>query len=215
MCTSQKISKMKKYVITSADGKRRLTQTTYPSREEAGDALMYYIDTNNAGYPKGDDNYLNPFDFTLVEVESEDANELVTDLDSAKKVLDFKLNDGLTLVHGSAGRCAIDAKKAAWLVRSVDNENLKALIVLNKLFILARAWNKVDGFVPNFLDNGQRKYYPYFVRDPGDAKHIIVNVSVTVGCDALCLNRICFKSEKRAMQFGEKFIDLFKQVLLK
>ena len=44
--------KMKKYIITSADGKRRLTQTTYASREEAGDALMYYIDTNNAGYPK-------------------------------------------------------------------------------------------------------------------------------------------------------------------
>lgn len=27
---------MKKYIITSADGKRRLTQTAYPSREEAG-----------------------------------------------------------------------------------------------------------------------------------------------------------------------------------
>lgn len=176
---------------------------------------MYYIDTNNAGYPKGNANYLNPFDFILVEVESKDANELVTEFDSAKKVLDFKLNDGLTLVHGLAGRCAIDAKKAAWLVRNVDNENLKALIVLNKLFILARAWNKVDGFVPNFLDNGQRKHYPYFVRDPGDAKQIIVNTSVTVGCDALCLNRICFKSEKRAKQFGEQFIDLFKQILLK
>lgn len=48
-----------------------------------------------------------------------------------------------------------------------------------------------------------------------DAKQIIVNASVTVGCDALCLNRICFKSEKRAKQFGEQFIDLFKQILLK
>lgn len=206
---------MKKYIITYADGGRRLTQTNYASREEAGDALMYYIETNNAGYQKGDDDHLNPFDFTLIEVESKDTNELVTDFNSAKKVLGFKLNDGFTLVHSSAGRCAIDAKKAAWLVRSVDNENLKVLIALNKLFTLARAWNKVDGFVPNFLDNGQRKYYPYFVRDPGDAKQIIVNASVTVGCDALCLNRICFKSEKRAKQFGEQFIDLFKQILLK
>lgn len=206
---------MKKYIITYADGKRRLTQTIYASREEAGDALMYYININNAGYQKGDDNYLNPFDFTLVEIEPKDTNELVTNFDSAKKVLDFKLNDGLTLVHGLAGRCAIDAKKAAWLVRSVDNENLKVLIALNKLFTLARAWNKVDGFVPNFLDNRQRKYYPYFVRDPGDAEQIIVNTTNTVGCDALCLNRICFKSEKRAMQFGEQFINLFKQVLLK
>lgn len=47
---------MKKYIITSADGKRHLTQTTYASREEVRDALKYYIDTNNAGYPKGDAN---------------------------------------------------------------------------------------------------------------------------------------------------------------
>lgn len=206
---------MKKYIIIYNDGSRRLTQTTYASREEAGDALMYYIETNNAGYPKGDDNYLNPFDFTLKEIESMDTNESIADFDSAKKVLGFKLNDGLSLIHGLAGKCAIDAKKAAWLVRSVDNENLKVLIALNKLFTIARAWNKVDEFVPNFLDNGQRKYYPYFVLDPGDAKNIIVNTSVTVGCDALCLNRICFKSEKRAKQFGEQFIDLFKQVLLR
>lgn len=63
---------MKKYIITYADGKRRLTQTTYASREEAGDALMYYIDTNNADYQKGDDDYLNPFDFILVEIEPND-----------------------------------------------------------------------------------------------------------------------------------------------
>jgi hypothetical protein len=76
---------MKKYAIVYADGSnRRLTQTTYTSREEAGDALMYYIDTNNAGYQKGDDDYLNPFDFILIETESKDVNELVTDFDSAK-----------------------------------------------------------------------------------------------------------------------------------
>lgn len=215
MCTSQKISKMKKYIITSADGKRRLTQTTYASREEAGDALMYNIDANNAGYPKGDANYLNPFDFTLVEIESEDANELVTDFNSAKKVLDFKLNDGLTLIHGLAGRCAIDAKKAAWLVRSVDNENLKVLIALNKLFTLARAWNKVDGFVPDASNDAQAKHYPYFVYNKDAKKYLAVGVTGTVACDTLCLNRICFQSEKRAKQFGEQFIDLFNQVLLK
>lgn len=73
---------MKKYIIIYNDGSRRLTQTTYASREEAGDALMYYIETNNAGYPKGDDNYLNPFDFTLKEIESTDTNESITDFDT-------------------------------------------------------------------------------------------------------------------------------------
>lgn len=42
-----------------------------------------------------------------------------------------------------------------------------------------------------------------------------VGVTDTVACDTLCLNRICFQSEKRAKQFGEQFIDLFNQVLLK
>lgn len=67
---------MKKYIITSADGKRHLTQTTYASREEVRDALKYYIDTNNAGYPKGDANQLNPFDFTLVETEMLDERHM-------------------------------------------------------------------------------------------------------------------------------------------
>lgn len=45
---------MKRYAIVYADGSnRRLTQTDYPSRKEAGDALMYNIDANNAGYPIG------------------------------------------------------------------------------------------------------------------------------------------------------------------
>lgn len=207
---------MKKYAIVYADGSnRRLTQTDYPSRKEAGDALMYYIETNNADYQKGDDNYLNPFDFTLKEIRSTNTNESITDFDSAKKVLDFKLNDGLTLIHGLAGRCAIDAKKAAWLVRSVDNENLKVLIALNKLFTLARAWNKVDGFVPDFTESNQIKWYPYFVYDRDTAKFRCAEAANTACCDALCLNRICFKSEVRAKQFGEQFIDLFNQILLK
>lgn len=193
---------MKKYIITSANGKRRMTQTTYASREEAGDALMYYIDTNNAGYPKGDANYLNPFDFTLVEIESKDTNELVTDFDSAKKIL-------------LAGRCAVDAKKAAWLVHNVDNENLKVLIALNKLFTLARAWNKIDGFVPDASNDMQAKHYPYFVYNKDAKKYLAMGVTGTVACDTLCLNRICFQSEKRAKQFGEQFIDLFNQILLK
>lgn len=54
------------------------------------------------------------------------------------------------------------------------------------------------------------------LRDAKDAKkYLAVGVTGTVACDTLCLNRICFQSEKRAKQFGEQFIDLFNQVLLK
>lgn len=61
---------MKRYAIVYADGSnRRLTQTDYSSRKEAGDALIYFLTCNNASYSKDDDEYLNPFDFTLKEVE--------------------------------------------------------------------------------------------------------------------------------------------------
>ena len=61
---------MKRYAIVYADGSnRRLTQIDYASREEAGDALIYFLTCNNASYSKDDDEYLNPFDFTLKEVE--------------------------------------------------------------------------------------------------------------------------------------------------
>lgn len=61
---------MKRYAIVYADGSdRRLTQIDYPSRKEAGDALIYFLTCNNASCSKDDDEYLNPFDFTLKEVE--------------------------------------------------------------------------------------------------------------------------------------------------
>lgn len=61
---------MKRYAIVYADGSnRRLTQIDYLSRKAAGDALTYLLTCNNAIYSKDDDEYLNPFDFTLKEVE--------------------------------------------------------------------------------------------------------------------------------------------------
>lgn len=58
---------MKKYAIVYADGSnRRLTQTDYPSRKEAGDALIYFLTCNNASYSKAvlraQGSWVNDFD---------------------------------------------------------------------------------------------------------------------------------------------------------
>lgn len=67
---TKRTEKMKRYAIVYADGSnRRLTQTDYSSRKEAGDALIYFLTCNNASYSKDGDEYLNPFDFTLKEIE--------------------------------------------------------------------------------------------------------------------------------------------------
>lgn len=44
----------------------------------------------------------------------------------------------------------------------VTQQNVNALIALNKLFTIAEAWNKLDGFVPNFSNWSQEKWIPWF-----------------------------------------------------
>ena len=51
---------MKRYAIVYADGSnRRLTQIDYPSRKEAGDALIYFLTCNNASYSNSLDENAN------------------------------------------------------------------------------------------------------------------------------------------------------------
>lgn len=47
-------------------------------------------------------------------------------------------------------------------VSRLPDEFVKAL----KLWVIAKAWNKQDGFVPDYDDNKQIKYYPYFRKGP-------------------------------------------------
>lgn len=209
---------MKKYVIKNADGSaQNVMKAVHLSSKEAGETLMNYIDVHNLGLKVDDDDYLTPFDFVLEEVECKEANELnevITDFESARKVLDLKPNNGLTVLKMPFSGNAINLADVAQFIDEINPKHLDALIALNKLMTIADAWNKEDGFVPDFSNDNQMKYFPYYVYDKSVAKFISDGVTATVTCDALCSNRVCFKSKERAKQFGEQFIDLFNKVLL-
>ena len=81
-------------------------------------------------------------DYIVEEVDMKDVNEVITDYESALKSM------------GPTG---------FYPVRTVE-QNTNALIALNKLFTIAAAWNKLDGFVPDFSNWSQNKWTPLFAQ---------------------------------------------------
>ena len=93
--------------------------------------------------------------------------------------------------------------------------HLNASIALNKLFTIAQAWNKEDGFVPDFSDCNQDKWFPWFKYDEDAAGFVYSSTNnATTHAYAASGSRLCFKSSERAEQFGKQFADLYNKVFL-
>lgn len=194
---------MKKYIIKYADGKEcSELKSSYKSRNEASNALMEYIYNNNEYLNISDDDFLSIFDFKLEEVERTEVNDVITDFKSAKKAIaaDFYLS-------------ADKSKLAASLMNDINPKHIEALDILNKLFTIAEVWNKEDGFVPNFSDEEQEKWFPWFKYDK-DATRFVYSGTIYPPEDALLGSRLCFKTHERAGQFGKQFEDLYNKVFL-
>lgn len=195
---------MKKYIIKNADGSEQtVMRAVHESREEAGRELMRYLSYRNENWDG--DNYLSPFDFTLVEVDTKNVNEVITDFESARETLGLKPNVAYIPKFGDVKR----------LVTDINPKHVEALIALNELFTIAEAWNKEDGFVPDFSDKEQDKWFPWFEynRDAAGFVYVVTNYSPTIA-NAYLGSRLCFKSSERAEQFGRQFADLYNEVFL-
>lgn len=194
---------MRKYIIKNADGSEQtVMQAIHNSRKEAGESMMNYIRKHNENCDG--DKYLSPFDFILEEVECGAINEVISDFESARETLGLKALGFLNKFD--------DVTK---LISDINPKHIEALIALNKLFTIAQAWNKEDGFVPDFSDWEQDKWFPWFVYDKDAAGFVFANtyyapayVPAGVG------SRLCFKSSARAAQFGRQFADLYNEVFL-
>lgn len=194
---------MKKYIIKNADGSEQtVMQAVHESREEAGRVLMRYLSYHNENWDV--DNHLSPFDFVLEEVERPQVNEVVTDFKRARKALGLKPNTCYNL-----------SEHVPKFVSDINPKHIEALIALNKLFTIAEAWNKEDGFVPDFSDKEQDKWFPWFEynRDAAGFVYVVTNYSPTIA-NAYLGSRLCFKTSKRAEQFGRQFADLYNEVFL-
>ena len=160
----------------------------FETRVEAAKEIMKYLNHLNDGGVV----HLSPFDFEEIEC---DVNGVITDFETARKALGIKPND--------------DLYDASRLVNEINPKHIETLITLNRLYTIAEAWNKEDGFV---LDNcylEQEKWFPHFKYDK-DADVLVFEGSYKTDLGTL----LCFKTRERAEQFGKQFIELYNKVFL-
>lgn len=200
---------MKKYIVKYKDSDKVFGE--YSSRKEASDILMEYIYYFN---DCSDGDCISPFDFTLEEVECNEVNEVITDFESAKKYLVGKTNDVFGVTK-KLSKSIDPIKDAEILIKELNPKHIEALIALNELFTIAQAWNKEDGFVPDFSDWKQEKFFPWFKYDKNAAGFVFVDTDCAYTSATACKgSRLCFKTRERAEQFGKQFADLYNNVFL-
>ena len=83
-------------------------------------------------------------------------------------------------------------------------ERVKAF---HDLSILCDAWNKQDGFVPDFNDKKQERWYPVFSYAGCGC---LYSVNAAASAYANFGSRFCFKSRERSDEFGKRYEFLFK-----
>ena len=195
---------MRKFVVRLADGSEQcLIRPLYDTRNEAIQGVMDYVAKCNEALGMEDSKRISPFDFKVEEVEVDDVDRVITSFGLAVEYLCLNGNDK----HSVCGR------DVAKLLRELNPRHIDALIALNELFTIADAWNKADGFVPDFSDNDQHKYFPWFAYDK-DAARFSQNGSMSSAYASTFCARLCFKTAKRAMQFGLRFAVLFNKFLM-
>lgn len=212
---------MKKYIIKNADGsEQNVMEATHGSREEAGETLWNYLLDHNDSEACGPlcrfyEGWISPFDFIIEEVECEEVNETIKNLESARKSLGLRPLMGISEVRTVFAFPDKIPEDILIFLNEFNPHHLNALIALNKLFTIAQAWNKEDGFVPDFSDWNQDKWFPWFKYDKDAAGFVFANTIITsTSANAYIGPRLCFKSSARAEQFGKQFIDLYNKLFL-
>jgi len=181
---------MKKYVV-----RNKTTQQVFgkfDTQNQASEKLVEYITEKNDDVCSDEDGFLSIFDFDVQEEEV----QMIASYEEAKRYLNIP--SGLHIVMHEA------------------NPNLcKALLALHKLFTIAEAWNKEDGFVPDFNDARQYKYSPLFEYSEDAAGFVCADASwAATYANASVGSRLCFSTCERAFDFGKKFESLYNDFLL-
>ena len=184
----------------------------FSSKKEASIKLMEYINDVNKDL---DESFISPFEYEIEVVECGEVNEVITDFESAKKYLVGKINDVFGVAKKRLSKSIDPIKDAERLIKELNPKHIEALIALNRLFTIAEAWNKADGFVPDFSNCRQNKWVPWFKNDKDTAVFVCAdtyNAPTAAGPSIGC--RLCFKTRERAEQFGKQFDHLYNKAFL-
>lgn len=201
---------MKKYKLVCKDSDKIKFENIFDAKVDAIEAMNEEIDNYNDTYGLTEEEGLSPFDFTMDVVEVEEKkedNDIEKDFEDAREKLDsFNVTSDEAAKHFDS---------LAQLIRNANPRHIKALIALNKLFTIAEKWNKDDGFVPDFSNKGQWKYFPWFEYSKEAAGFVFACTDDTASNAAARIgSRLCFKSESRAEEFGKKYVDLYNEIFL-
>lgn len=204
---------MKKYIIKMrGGGKQYAMPAVHDTYKSAAQTLLHYL--AKAVDDMDDDSTEIPSNYTIEEVNDTDVNERITDFEKARQVLELKPNISFSVINDLRRDSAVLHKKISKFAKEINPKYLDALIALNKLFTIAEAWNKLDGFVPDFSNWSQNKWTPLFGQTTS-----IKRLKLSTTCMFTEVNesfgpRLCFKTRERAWQFGTQFLDLYNQVFL-
>lgn len=201
---------MKKYKLVCKDSDKIKFENIFDAKVDAIEAMNEEIDTYNDKYNLTEEEGLSPFDFTMDVVEVEEKkedNDIEKDFEDAREKLDsFNVTSDEAAKHFDS---------LAQLIRNANPRHINALIALNKLFTIAEKWNKEDGFVPDFSNKNQWKYYPWFRYSKEAAGFVFAYTNIAASyAFAPFGSRLCFKSESRAEEFGKKYADLYNEFFL-
>lgn len=207
---------MRKFVVRLADGSEQsLMRSMHDTRNEAIQVIMDYVAKCNKGLGMEDSKRISPFDFKVEEVDVDDVDMVITSFGLAMEYLGLTDNSEYEVCgREERGTGSLKKRDVEKLVRELNPRHVEALIALNELFTIAEAWNKADGFVPDFSNNDQRKYVPWFAYDK-DVVRFSADGSVSSAYLSAFLGaRLCFKTAERAKQFGQRFAGLFNKFLM-
>ena len=193
---------MKRYIIKNEDG---TTQTVMPAihntRKEALLTILHYA-TEVVKRDKDDSRIEIPVDYMVDEIDEVDTNDRIPNFKAAKQLI-------------GSSRFILAEDSFCFSGIEFNIIHTRALVALNELFTIAQAWNMLDNFVPNFSNYEQFKWFPCFEYNEDTKKFVFDKARYALSyTNAPTQLRLCFRTEKRAEQFGRQFVNLYNQVFL-
>lgn len=186
---------MKKYVVKNKNTQQIFGK--FDTKNQAAKRLVDYVCYVNEDASSDDDEFLCIFDFDIQEQEGEDAKNIGS-YEEACRYLQLPQDPFEHTIIGIRNR-----------------KHREALAALTALLTLAEAWNKTDGFIPDFNNEHQRKYFPLFAYDK-DSERFVFSVTAYANNNenAYLGSRLCFASHERAREFAERYESLYKDFLV-
>jgi hypothetical protein len=126
------------------------------------------------------------------------------------KIFNEKITDRVKSFEDACEVLGYDAQKILPFPQSENNDQ-EAANAFIKLTTIARALN--EGWVPEWTNHGQTKYYPWF-EHPASGVGFSYSYYGTSYAGTGLGSRLCYKTSELAMYVGKQFTDIYNTFFL-